>query len=225
MLRRILFPLILGLAGCGTLIGLGLWQVDRLAWKNEILAEIEDRLASPPTALSLFVNENQDEYRPISVIGTPTGEELHVLVSGTEAGTGYRVISKFETEIGAILLDQGLLALDNKDAAPLVTPMNITGSLLWPDDQNSNTPAPDLEANIWFARNIETMSDALGTRPLMVVASRATPPDPRLTALPVNTASIKNDHFEYAVTWFLLAIVWAVMSFYLILRVLRQKDT
>ena len=103
--------------------------------------------------------------------------------------------------------------------------MNITGSLLWPDDQNSNTPAPDLEANIWFARNIETMSDALGTRPLMVVASRTTPPDPRLTALPVNTASIKNDHFEYAVTWFLLAIVWAVMSFYLILRVLRQKDT
>jgi surfeit locus 1 family protein len=225
MLRRILFPLILGLAGCGTLIGLGLWQVDRLAWKNEVLAEIERRLASPPTALSLFVNENQDEYRPISLIGRPTGEELHVLVSGTEAGTGYRVISKFETEIGAILLDQGLLALDNKDATPLVTRMNITGTLLWPDDQNSNTPAPDLEANIWFARNIETMSAALGTRPFMIVANRTTPPDPRLTALPVNTASIKNDHFEYAVTWFLLAIVWAGMSFYLILRVLRKKDT
>ncbi|WP_108816415.1 SURF1 family protein [Loktanella sp. Alg231-35] len=225
MLRRILFPVILGLAGCGTLIGLGLWQVERLAWKNEILAEIEDRLTSPPTGLSLFVNENQDEYRPISLIGAPTGEELHVLVSGTEAGTGYRVISKFETEIGPILLDQGLLAINNKDAAPLVARMNVTGTLLWPDDQNSSTPDPDLAANIWFARNIDTMSDALDTRPLMVVASRASPADPRLTPLPVNTAAIKNDHFEYAVTWFLLAIVWAVMSFYLILRVLRQKDT
>ena len=224
MLRKILFPLILGLAGCGVLISLGLWQVERLAWKEAILAEIDARLMADPRPLSRFVNEASDEYTRVSLNGTPTGEELHVLVSGTEAGTGYRVISRFETEIGSILVDQGLLALENKDAAPLVAHMAMTGTLLWPDDQNNNTPEPDLAANIWFARNIATMSAALGTLPLMVVTTQATPADPRLTALPVNTASIKNDHFEYAVTWFLLALVWAIMSFYLILRTLRQKD-
>lgn len=224
MLRKILFPLILGLAGCGVLIGLGLWQVERLAWKEAVLEDIDTRLAADPVPLSLGVTEDAHEYTRVSLVGIPTGDELHVLVSGTEAGTGYRVISKVQTALGPILVDQGLLALDNKDAPPLVTPMDMTGTLLWPDDQNSNTPDPDLDANIWFARNIATMSAALDTQPLMVVTTQTSPLDARLTPLPVNTATIKNDHFEYAVTWFLLAFVWAIMSLYLILRTLRQKD-
>jgi len=224
MLRKILFPLILGLAGCGVLISLGLWQVERLAWKEEILADIDTRLSAPPASFSRFATEAADEYTRVLISGTPTGEELHVLVSGTEAGTGYRVISKFQTDQGAILLDQGLLAIDNKDAAPMTISMDVVGTLLWPDDQNSSTPDPDLDANIWFARQIDSMSAALGTLPFMVVATQTSPPDPRLTPLPVNTATIKNDHFEYAVTWFLLAFVWAIMSLYLILRTIRQKD-
>jgi surfeit locus 1 family protein len=224
MLRKILVPLILGLSGCGVLISLGLWQVDRLAWKEDILVGINNRLAAAPAPLTLFVTEAADEYTRVTLTGTPTGEELHVLVSGTEAGTGYRVISKVQTALGAILVDQGLLAIDNKAAPPLVADMQIDGTLIWPDDQNAQTPEPDLGANIWFARNVDTMSAALDTLPLMVVASRTTPADTRLTALPVNTATIKNDHFEYAVTWFLLALVWAIMSFYLILRTTRPKD-
>ena len=224
MLRKILFPLILGVAGCGVLVGLGLWQVERLAWKQDILAGIENRLSAPPAPLSRFVSEAADEYTRVSVTGELTGDELHVLVSGTEAGTGYRVISKLQTADWAILLDQGLLALDNKAAAPMTGEVSVTGTLLWPDDLNENTPAPDLLKNIWFARDLQPMSAALGTQPLMVVATDVSPSDPRLTPLPVNTATIKNDHFEYAVTWFLLAIVWAIMSFYLILRTTRQKD-
>jgi len=224
MLRKILFPLILGVAGCGVLISLGLWQVERLAWKEDVLVGINARLAAAPAPLSTEVSESTNEYTRVTVSGTPTGEELHVLVSGTEAGTGYRVISKMQTPLGAVLVDQGLLALENKAAAPLIAPMEITGTLIWPDDQNSSTPDPDIAANIWFARNVDTMSVALDTLPLMIVSTTSTPADPRLTALPVNTATIKNDHFEYAVTWFLLALVWAIMSFYLILRTTRQKD-
>lgn len=224
MLRKILFPLILGLAGCGVLISLGLWQVERLAWKEDVLAGINARLAAAPAPLTTDVSEAANEYTRVTVSGTPTGEELHVLVSGTEAGTGYRVISKMQTPLGAVLVDQGLLALENKAAAPLIAPMEITGTLIWPDDQNSSTPDPDIAANIWFARNVDTMSVALDTLPLMIVSTTTTPADPRLTPLPVNTATIKNDHFEYALTWFLLALVWAIMSFYLILRTTRPKD-
>lgn len=223
-MRRILFPIILGLAGCGVLIGLGLWQLDRLAWKEGILAEIDARLTAAPVPLSVFMNEASDEYSRVTVQGTPTGEELHVLTSGTAAGTGYRVISKVETDKGAILVDQGLLPLESKTAEPLTVPMNIVGTLLWPDDQNSSTPQPDFAANIWFARNVETMAETLGTQPLLVVASRTTPSDPRLTPLPVTAVGIKNDHFMYAMTWFSLAFVWAAMSLYLIFRTLRQKD-
>ncbi len=224
MLRKILFPLILGIAGCGVLVSLGLWQVDRLAWKEAILTDINARLAATPKQLSFDVTEAADEYSRVTLTGTPTGAELHVLVSGTAAGTGYRVISAFDTPDGLILLDQGLLALDNKDAPPVTVPMQITGTWLWPDDVNSNTPDPDLGKNIWFARDIDAMADALQTAPLLVVASTTTPPDPRLTPLPVTTANIKNDHLEYAITWFLLAVVWAIMTLYLIIRTTRPKD-
>lgn len=225
MLRKIFFPVLLGVAGCGVLIWLALWQIDRLAWKEDILANINARLGADPRPLAIDVTEAADEYTRVALSGTPTGQELHVLVSGTAAGTGYRVISRFETDDGhAILLDQGLLPLEAKTATTLLAPMQVTGTLLWPDDQTSSTPDPDLAANIWFARNVDTMAAALDTLPLMVVATATSPADPRLTALPVATADIKNDHFAYAVTWFLLAIVWAVMSLFLILRTLRPKD-
>jgi len=223
-LRKIFFPILFGIAGCAVLIALGTWQVQRLAWKEDILANIDARLAQAPTAIDLTMTEDADEYRRVTVSGTPTGEELHVLVSGTAAGTGYRVVSKFVTDAGdAILIDQGLLALDNKDAPVLTEPKDVTGTILWPDDKNSSTPDPDLSKNIWFARNVPDMAAHLDTAPIMVVVTQATPPDPRITPLPITSANIKNDHLEYAITWFLLAIVWAIMSLYLIFRT-RQED-
>jgi surfeit locus 1 family protein len=225
MLRKLIFPLLLGIAGCGVLVSLGVWQVQRLAWKENILIELDNRLSDAPTPFTITANEADDEYTRVTLSGTPTGEELHVLTSGTAQGTGYRVISKFILDDGtAMLVDLGLLPLDAKDAAPLVAPMQITGTLLWPDDQNSSTPDPDLIKNIWFARNTAIMASMLSTQPFMVVASTATPTDPRLTLLPVETSGIKNDHLEYAITWFLLALVWAIMTFFLIFRTTRQKD-
>ena len=226
MFRKILFPILLGLAGCAVLISLGLWQVDRLAWKEAILTEIATRMDTPATPLPDAPAETADEYRTVALSGVPTGQELHVLTSGTAAGTGYRVISQFQTDDGRmILLDQGLLPFEAKSAMPATMTMEVTGTLLWPDDQNSSTPDPDLAKNIWFARNVVTMSAELGTEPIMVVARVTDPADPRLTPLPVTTSGIKNDHLEYAITWFLLAVVWAAMTLFLIFRVTRPKES
>ena len=223
MLRKIIFPLLLGIAGCAVLIGLGIWQIQRLDWKEGVLADIDARLAADPRLLAADMTEAADEYTRVTLSGTPTGRELHVLTSGTAAGTGYLAIAEVQSDIGSVLVDLGLLPIDQKDATPLTAPMEITGTLLWPDDRNSSTPDPDMAANIWFARDVAQMADALGTLPLLVVATEATPADPRLTPLPIATANIKNDHLEYAITWFLLALVWAVMSLYLIRRTLRPK--
>ena len=69
------------------------------------------------------------------------------------------------------------------------------------------------------------MAETLNTEPVMVIARDMAQPDPRTTLLPVDTAGIKNDHLSYAVTWFGLAIVWAIMTLFLIFRTLRSKDT
>lgn len=224
-MRKLFFPIFLGVSGVAVLLYLGFWQMQRLAWKEGILAEIDARMTGAPIALPQDPTETEDEYIAIELSGLIGNEELHVLTSGTAAGTGYQVITALETSDGRrVLLDLGLLPLEAKDLPSQNAQAEIVGNLIWPDDVNESTPNPDLEKNIWFGRDVDAMSDALGTEPLMVVVREMSPPDPRLTPLPVDTSTIKNDHWEYAVTWFLLAIVWAIMSIYWIIRTTRQKD-
>ncbi len=224
-MRRIIFPLLLGIAGVAVLVSLGSWQVQRLSWKEGILTEINNRIAAAPVAMPAAPTEDADEYRPVTLSGLIGAVELHVLTSGTKGGTGYRAIAPMVLDDGRrILLDQGLLALNGKDQPATARQASVTGTLLWPDDVNSSTPDPDLGRNIWFGRDVTAMSKALETEPLMVVASTIAPLDPRLTLLPIDTAQIKNDHLEYAITWFSLALVWAIMSIVLILRTLRPKE-
>ena len=225
MLRRLIFPLLLGVLGVGVLVWLGSWQMQRLDWKRGILHDIETRIASPAVDLPATPTEAADEYMSVRLSGRPLGPELHVLSSGTGAGTGYRVLSAFETDTGRrIMVDQGVMPLEAKDAPPRTDVMTLEGNLSWPDDKTSSTPAPDLPKNIWFARDVPAMAEALGTEPLLVVLRAASQYDPRVTPVPLDTSGIKNDHREYAITWFLLAAVWAVMSAILIARTIRQKD-
>jgi surfeit locus 1 family protein len=107
--------------------------------------------------------------------------------------------------------------------------LEITGNLHWPDEQDDWTPEPD-PTGIWFARDVPRMSAALATDPIMVVVreyqiQRLTTPLQQMPfqPLPLDPGVIKNDHLNYAVTWFSLALVWALMTFFLIFRI-RQKD-
>ena len=82
----------------------------------------------------------------------------------------------------------------------------------------------DLTARLWFARDIPSMAAALGTEPVLLV-SRSSDEDPvAVTPLPVDTAGIPNNHLQYAITWFLLAGVWIVMTAYLLVS-LRDRKT
>lgn len=224
-MRRYFFPVLMGIVGTGVLLSLGFWQVQRLDWKRGILHEIETQIAAPAIALPEGPTEAELEYRAVTFHGTPTGRELHVLSSGTSAGTGYRVISAVTIDDGrTIMVDLGVLPLEAKSAAPDLTPAEILGNLLWPDDQTSSTPAPDLAKGIWFARDVAPMAEALAAEPILVVLRQASHYDPRVTPVPVDTSGIKNDHREYAITWFLLAAVWTAMSLWLIFRIARRKE-
>ena len=96
----------------------------------------------------------------------------------------------------------------------------VEGVLLWPDETDSFTSAPDRAKNIWFARDAPLMAEALGTEPVMIVVSASDDPEAP-TPLPVGV-NIPNDHLGYAVTWFSLAAVWAMMTGYLLWRIKRR---
>lgn len=224
-MRRILFLLTFGLGGLGVLLWLGFWQVQRLDWKRDILDLIQSRIDAPAVSIPANPQEDSMEYGAVTATIAPFGPELHVLSSGTGAGTGYRVIRAAKIEDGReIMVDFGVLLLEDKDLPPHDATQEITGNLLWPDDKNDSTPAPDLGRNIWFARSVPEMAQVLGTEEIMVVLRTSSNPDPRLTPVPVDTSGIKNDHREYAITWFLLAAVWTVMTGFFIKRTAARKD-
>ncbi|MBK0328296.1 SURF1 family protein [Rhodobacteraceae bacterium F11138] len=214
---RILFLLIFGVAGCAVLIGLGTWQVQRLAWKQGVLAQIESRIAADPLPLPAAPDPDADKYLPVTVTGTILPDELHVLVSRKHVGAGYRIIAPFLTEDGRrILLDRGFVRIDAADATRDTGPQTVTGNLHWPQEVDSYTPAPDVTENIWFARDVPAMARALDTLPILVVAQSRT--GPSVTPMPVETAGIPNDHLQYAITWFSLALIWALMTAYFLWR-------
>lgn len=223
MTRRMILPLLFGLAGTAVLIALGMWQLQRLAWKEGVLSRIEARLHDAPVALPENPDPEADKYLPVTVSGRFTGPEIDVLASRKQVGAGYRVIAAFKTEPGRlILVDRGFLPVDHRDARRETTAATVTGALHWPDETDSYTPPPDRKTGIWFARDVPALAAALGTEPVLVVASSDT--GDGIEPLPVDTAGIPNDHLQYAITWFSLAVVWLGMTVLLLWRIRRRTD-
>lgn len=210
--------IIFGIAGVAVLIGLGIWQVKRLAWKEDLIARLEARLEAAPVALPERPDPEEDDFLRVRVAGAIDGRELHVLTSLQPYGPGFRVIAPLTEATGRVVLaDLGYLPEAMKDAgARPAGPVEVVGALYWPDETDAFTPEPDRSANIWFARDLRPMAEALGAEPLLIVAESHGRGDwPKPLRLGVNLA---NDHLQYAITWFALALVWAVMSAMLVRR-------
>ena len=77
---------------------------------------------------------------------------------------------------------------------------------------------PDLTSNIWFARDVSEMAKELGAENILVVLRETSGTNLGVTAWPVNTAGISNDHLQYALTWFSLAFIWLVMTAFFVFR-------
>jgi surfeit locus 1 family protein len=216
----------MGIAGCAVLIALGTWQLRRLEWKEAILTEIDARIAAAPVDLPATVDPEADRYLPVTVTGALGGEEFAVLTSVKDVGPGYRVISVLTAGDRRVLVDLGFIPEEAKGAARMAEQVTVTGNLHWPDETDSWTPAPDAARGIWFARDVAAMAEEAGTEPVMIITRELTGPvsaaDLGVTPLPIDSAGIANDHLNYAITWFSLALVWAVMSVVLIWRAARR---
>ena len=224
MIPSLIAPLILGLAGVAVLMSLGFWQLSRLDEKRAQIAAIEARIGDLPGALPAAPDPAADRYRPVVVEGRHTGEVVHVLSSREGFGAGTRVIGAFEAGTGRrLLIDRGFLPEAARSGADFASDrVTVTGNLDWPRDADSFTPEPDLGRGLWFSRGVEPIAAHLGTDPVMVVA-RADAPVPGLVPTPIDSADVRNDHLEYAITWFLLAAAWAGMTVFLLWRIRQNR--
>jgi surfeit locus 1 family protein len=143
VVRRTIFILIIGLAGIAVLLSLGTWQVQRLAWKEGILADIDAKISGTPTTLPPSPSEEAHKYLPVEVSGRFFETRIRVLVSQKLIGAGYRIIQPFQTADRVILVDRGFVEIDQIEDLRNDT-ATVLGNLHWPDEVDEYTPEPDL---------------------------------------------------------------------------------
>jgi surfeit locus 1 family protein len=233
-LRRLYALLAASTIGFLLLIGLALWQLERLEWKRALLADISRAIAADSPALDLTEAEalaSRDPSRDFLRV-TLRGNFDHGLeryLFSTRGGEpGWQILTPLETSGGRlVLIDRGFVPDAYKD--PRKRPdslvrgtVTITGLLRKPQEQGAFTPDNQPDQNQWYWPDMPALFASLGDNaahvkePFLVQAlpSPAQPALPR--PLPPNPAAIPNNHLGYAFTWFALALVLTVMTVLLI---------
>ena len=222
--RSILAPFVFAAPVLAVLVGLGVWQVERLAWKEGVLAEIAARVHAPPAPLApssqwTALAASDYDYTRVAVTGRfePRREALIFRASGKVEGAleqpGYWVMAPLRLPDGAsLLVNRGFVAAGRKDDPALLDSLpggevTLTGLLRMPETRNPFTPADDPARGVWYTRDPVAIATALN---LERAAPFSLDEDPHAAGagLPAGGATvfdIPNNHLSYAVTWFGLA--------------------
>ena len=210
---------VFGVLGTAILLSLGIWQLQRLAWKQEVLRAIESKILAPAVKIPQTVLPDAHSLLPVRAEGRYKGDTVRVLVSQKIYGAGYRLITAFELVDGrTIMLDRGFTSVRLEMPSTPEGRGQVIGNLQWPQEIDSFTPENDLAANIWFARDVARLADHLKAEPVLLVLRDSSFETEAATPLPKMTANIPNDHMNYAITWFSLALIWLGMTGHFLYR-------
>ena len=239
--QRRRFPwimLTLGSIVFAILIALGTWQVERLQWKENLLAEIEQRTHAPPASLgeieSLWARQNDVDYRTVTVTGRfVNGQEHHYFA--TFAGmSGFYVYAPLQLDDGRIIfINRGFVPYDKKEPASrgqsVQGPVTINGLARNPlaAKPSSIVPDNDLKTNIYYWKDLSAMAAQSGIPvnrlvPFFIDADKA----PNPGGLPIGGVTIidlPNSHLQYAVTWYGLAATLLAIAGISVWRRLHPK--
>jgi surfeit locus 1 family protein len=223
--QGVLVPSLAAAVALTVLIALGLWQLDRKAWKEGLIATLEQRLSAEPIALPPptewpRLTPEQDEFLRVSILAEFLNDREALVYTGgstlreAEGGPGYWVFTPGRIGSGAlVMINRGFVPDRKRDPATrpegqVVGPINMVGVLRWPEKPGLFTPASDPAHNVWFARDSNAMAAAAGisVAPFYVELESPEPPGglPHAGRLRPN---LPNNHFGYALTWFGLAVV------------------
>lgn len=228
--RPLLWPSVATAIALAILIGLGIWQIERLHWKLDLIARIDARMAAPatpppPQADWASLDPKALEYRHFRLAGRfRNDKELYYFAQGDQGAIGYDVITPFVLADGGgiVLVDRGFVPEELKDparrkAGNIEGEVTLTGVARAPQGRSSFTAADEPQRNLWFTRDPETMGAATGLGPVapFYVEADATPNPGGWPQGGRTRVDIRNEHFQYALTWFGLALgLIAVYFFY-----------
>ncbi|HKP22819.1 MAG TPA: SURF1 family protein [Dongiaceae bacterium] len=233
--RPTLWPTLISVPAFIVLVGLCVWQVQRLHWKQELIAEREARVAAEPIALPAAGGDPASvDYRRVRLEGAfRHDKELFLGARSLNGNVGYQVLTPFELSGGgAVLIDRGWVPVERK--APesrvegqLAGPQTVDGIVRLASGKVWMQPDNEPANNMWFFVDLPAMKSASGVdlrTDLYVDAGPAQNPG----KYPVGGQTrieLPNDHLQYAITWGLLAAALAVIYVLYHLKLERERRT
>lgn len=205
------------LTGIVILVALGTWQVQRLHWKADVLSRIETRMTQPPTAMPESINDaDRWDYRRVSVTGQFLHDHAFYLAPRQfDNQVGGHLLTPFRRASGdVILVNRGFVPDPDHNAEYPAGEIDISGVLHIPDDRNMFTPEnmAGQKQIFWTDSGFigaETGLDITG--PLVLYADdRAGDNYPVGGQIRLN---IPNDHLQYAIFWYMMGFVLAVIYY------------
>jgi surfeit locus 1 family protein len=229
-----LWPIVLAtLAGMAILIGLGIWQIQRLQWKEGLIAEFAAKAQAEPIDLAAaearIASGENPEFIKVTFRASYRHDSWKKMLSTYEGGQGWSIITPAVTTDGyAVIVDRGRLPgqrLENFDTPP--GEQQLTGVIrTYSLGRSFFDPDNDPKANLWYWWDVpdmlSTSSLPQGLKPFpfviqllpgTVASEFPRPPEPK--------SHLTNNHLGYAITWFGLALALAVVAF-VYLRSLRK---
>lgn len=211
--------LLLALCLLGTLLftALGIWQVERRAWKLDLIARVNARVNAAPVPLPsrerwAALGGPQAEYRHVQVRGTFLHEKETLVDALTELGPGAWVLTPLRTSDGFILVSRGFVPPQLEEqatrlAGQLRGEVRVTGLLRLSEPHGRFLRPNQPQQDRWFSRDVAAIAHARGlpdVAPFFIDAD-ATPNPGGYPIGGLTVIRFRNTHLLYALTWFGLA--------------------
>ncbi len=222
--RALAIPGLFTSVALAILVALGVWQLERRAWKADLIARIEARAYGEPVPLPAATlwpewNATEHEYLRVRAAGVfDHGAEtaVHGLMAAERGRPvqGFYLLTPLRLQDGsAVIVNRGFVPTELKDPAarPLSQPrgeVTVIGLMRAPEKRGWFVPENDPRHEVWFVRDVRAIAEAKGLGPVapFIIDADATPTPGGWPRGGQTRLSVPNDHLQYALTWFGLAL-------------------
>lgn len=225
-----------GLVLVAGLTALGTWQIQRRAWKHDLIARVDARVHADPVEAPgpedcTSLTAEADAYRRVRATGRLRQDSETLVQAVTELGGGFWVMTPLERADGTtILINRGFVPADRRDPAARVEgrgdgPVTVTGLLRLTEPGGGFLRRNDPAAGRWYSRDVDAIAQARGlsrTAPYFIDADAT----PNAGGWPVGGLTIvafPDNHLVYAITWYILALMVAGGVAYTVLDARRTR--
>lgn len=237
--RRLWFAAPLVLLALVLLLALGTWQVKRMYWKEGLLADIQQRTQAPPVPLAdiekLATSGGDIEYRTVQLSGTFDHTREQHFFATFQGQTGYYMYTPLKLgDDRTIFVNRGFVPYDMKEPATrkegqVAGNVSIEGlaRARLGSKPSSLLPDNDLAKNIYYWKDLTAMTSRAGLEPAQVlpffVDVNAAPNPGGWPKGGVTLIDLPNNHLQYVITWYGLALALVIVVGFAYVRGLRKS--